>query len=155
MSQRAPAGTKGPKVKGQGASGEHEAAPSAGVDYRLLRQRTLAALSSGRLSRVDVCDAHPELMRAARALGVVTKRACPVCAKARVVIVTYVFGPRLPSGGRCVRDAAERRILAQRNGALCCYEVEVCPECAWNHLQRRFTESPRGKSGLQGSKAQG
>src|SRR5207245_3451809 len=36
------------------------------IDYRLSRRHVLAELRRGRLGRPDVCDAHPELMRAAR-----------------------------------------------------------------------------------------
>ncbi|MGH2729407.1 MAG: DUF5318 family protein, partial [Actinomycetota bacterium] len=36
------------------------------VDYRLARRSVLVALRRGTLHSTDVCDAHPELMRAAK-----------------------------------------------------------------------------------------
>ena len=33
---------------------------------------------------------------------------------------------------------AELRRLARRGRDLACYVVEVCHECAWNHLARTF-----------------
>ena len=90
----------------------------------------------GRLSRLDVCDAHPELMRAARNVGETTVHDCPICEDARLVHVSYVFGPRLPPGGQCISSARELARLSRRADKLTCYVVEVCPECSWNHLAR-------------------
>ncbi len=39
------------------------------VDYTLAKRAKLTELRGGRLSRDDVCDAHPELLRAARNVG--------------------------------------------------------------------------------------
>ena len=35
------------------------------VEYRLARNAVVSDFKKGRLSRLDVCDAHPELLRAA------------------------------------------------------------------------------------------
>jgi hypothetical protein len=92
----------------------------------------------GRLGRLDVCDAHPELLRAARNVGEPTSERCPICDEASVVLVSYVFGSGLPSSGRCVTSKRELAKLDRRAGDLACYVVEVCPECSWNHLARTF-----------------
>jgi hypothetical protein len=110
--------------------------PVGQVDYRLARRAVLAEYRRGRLSRLDVCDAHPELMRAARNVGETTALDCPICEDARLVHVSYVFGPRLPPGGHCISSARELARLSRRADKLTCYVVEVCPECSWNHLAR-------------------
>ena len=109
------------------------------VDYRLSRQRILRQYEGGRLGRLDVCDAHPELMRAARAEGRRTARPCPICEESEVVLVSYAFGKGLPKGGAAVRSKADVARLARKAGEIACYVVEVCPECAWNHLERAFS----------------
>lgn len=96
----------------------------------------------GRLARHEVCDAHPELLRAAREVGDRSSQVCPICVDEHVTLVSYVFGPRLPSYGRCITSKAELRALAERDGELTCYVVEVCPGCAWNHLARTFLLDP-------------
>ena len=92
----------------------------------------------GRLSRPDVCDAHPELLRAARNVGQPTAEDCPICAEAQVVLVSYVFGSRLPPSGHCVTSQRELLKLSRSGRPLACYVVEVCPNCSWNHLARSF-----------------
>jgi hypothetical protein len=108
------------------------------VDYRLARQAVLAEFRKGRLAPHEVCDAHPELRRAARECSEATTQPCPICEDADVVLVTYVFGPRLPAHGRCITSKAELKAFAKRSGDFACYVVEVCPECAWNHLACTF-----------------
>jgi hypothetical protein len=113
-------------------------APAGQIDYRLARRAVLEQVRRGRLGRNEVCDAHPELLRAARNVGQATARECPICEDACVVLVSYVFGSRLPSSGRCISTPEELAKLSRRSGRLDCYVVEVCPECSWNHLARAF-----------------
>lgn len=108
------------------------------IDYRLARQSVLSEFRKGRVARHEVCDAHPELVRAAREVGEETRITCPVCEDAKVVLVSYVFGPRLPAFGRCVTSRRELQKIARRSGSFSCYVVEVCPSCSWNHLARTF-----------------
>jgi hypothetical protein len=112
------------------------------IDYRLARQSVLSEYRKGRLARHEVCDAHPELVRAARELGEPTRLTCPVCEETNVVLVSYVFGPRLPAFGRCITSKKELRAIAKRSGTFSCYVVEVCPSCSWNHLARTFILNP-------------
>jgi len=108
------------------------------IDYRLARRHLVNEYKRGRLSRRDLCDAHPELMRAAHNMGEPTNRLCPICEDADVVLVTFVFGSRLPAHGRCIGSRDELVKLASRSGDRVCYVVEVCPDCSWNHLVRTF-----------------
>jgi hypothetical protein len=112
------------------------------IDYRLARRQRISAFRKGRLGRPDVCDAHPELIRAARNVGQATAEACPICEAADLVHVSYVFGPRMPPSGRCVTSESELRRLSRSGAELVCYVVEVCPACSWNHLCRGYVVSP-------------
>ena len=109
---------------------------TAAVDYRLARNAVLADFRAKRITREDICDAHPELLRAAKA-GQLTDEECPVCEDDDLVHVTYAFGPGLPARGRCVDNIKEMRRLDRAGDELSCYVVEVCPACSWNHLVRR------------------
>lgn len=113
------------------------------VDYRLARASTVSSYRQGELARSEVCDAHPELIRAAREVGTTTTGRCPICdARDELVHVTYVFGPRLPPHGRCISLRGELARLARRPGRHVAYVVEVCRSCDWNHLVRRSTLVP-------------
>ena len=52
------------------------------------------------------------------------------------MLVTYVFGPRLPPYGRCVTSSRELATLNRRADQLAAYVVEACPGCSWHHLLR-------------------
>lgn len=130
------------------------------VEYRLARNAVVKEFGKGRLSRLDICDAHPELLRAARNVGVPLDEVCPICEEVPVVHVTYVFGPRLPSHGRCISSAQELAKLCRRADEVVCYVVEVCPGCAWNHLARMYPAGGRhrhtsdGRAQLRGAMGQ-
>lgn len=106
------------------------------VDHRLARRMLINQVRLGRISRTEVCDAHPELIRAARNVGTPTSADCPICEESKLSIVTYVFGHGLPSSGRCVTTAKEMQQLRNRAGEQTAYVVEACPECRWHHLLR-------------------
>jgi hypothetical protein len=114
------------------------------VDHRLARRMLINQVRVGRIGVDQVCDAHPELIRAARNVGTETTTPCPICEAADLRIVTYVFGPRLPAHGRCVSTAAELRQLSNRPDELTAYVVEACVECRWHHLLRVL---PVGRGG--------
>ena len=105
------------------------------VDYGLARRSALLDLFSGRASAMDVCDAHPYLLRAAKYHGEATAERCPVCRKADLTHVTYTYGDGFggETNGR-VRATAELAALEREHAAFTVYVVEVCRECAWNHL---------------------
>ena len=106
------------------------------VDHRLARRMLISQVKKGRVPLDQVCDAHPELIRAARNVGTQTSTCCPICEEADLKLVTYVFGPRLSAQGRCVSTAKEMRQLNDRAEELSAYVVEACVECRWNHLLR-------------------
>lgn len=112
--------------------------PSATVDYRLARQALVNEFRKGRLARHEVCDAHPELVRAAKGYCEPSRMDCPICEESKVVLVSYVFGPYLPKSGRCILDRTEMAKVTRRKGSYTCYVIEVCPGCSWNHLAQTF-----------------
>ncbi|HXW35993.1 MAG TPA: DUF5318 family protein [Acidimicrobiales bacterium] len=116
------------------------------VEYRLARNAVVSEFQKGRLSKVDVCDAHPELLRAARNVGTPLPEECPICEETNLVHVTYVFGRRLPPNGQCPGSATELARLCRRADEVACYVVEVCPECAWNHLARMYPAGGRHRT---------
>ena len=126
-------------LRGAGAAAE----VAGDVDYRLARNMAVSEFRKGRLSRLDVCDAHPELLRAAANVGEPTREDCPICEETKVRLVSYAFGSRLPPSGTCVTSEKELAKLARGARGLTCYVVEVCSNCSWNHLARSFTVAPR------------
>jgi hypothetical protein len=106
------------------------------VDHRLARRHLINEVRRGRLRADQVCDAHPELLRAARNVGTEASIACPICSKPNLRLVTYVFGSRLPAHGRCVSSRAEMAALDARADDLTAYVVEACIDCRWHHLLR-------------------
>ena len=109
------------------------------VDYRMARRALLRDLRSGLRSVADVCDAHPELVRAARFIGEETKEICPICEGGQLRVLFYTYGKELKGreNGR-VRRRSDLLELRERFGEFACYVVEVCTECSWNHLVRSY-----------------
>lgn len=105
------------------------------VDHRLARRALINEYRRGRLRQDQVCDAHPELIRAAKNVGTAVELPCPICEEHGLRLVTYVFGPRLPAQGRCVSTAKELSMLNRRREELSAYVVEACVECQWHHLR--------------------
>ena len=110
---------------------------SAGVEYRLVRNAAVREVRRGRTLKVDVCDAHPELLRAGRHIGEPVARVCPVCAHRSMRLVSYVYGDALArANGRCITSPSELERLDSTHEEFTRYVVEVCLDCHWNHLQR-------------------
>jgi acyl dehydratase len=109
------------------------------VDYALARRAVLRDLRRGAVTRLDVCDAHPELLRAARNVGEPAPHDCPICGSERVRYVSYVYGDTLKqANGRCITHDSELAKLDASFDEFACYVVEVCLDCGWNHLDRRY-----------------
>lgn len=123
------------------------------VDYRLARNMVVTEYRKGHLSRLDVCDAHPELLRAAADAGTELDEECPICEESKVRLVSYVFGPRLPASGRCVANKKELAKLSALGKDLACYVIEVCAACSWNHLAQAFSLAPKPSAATAGAKA--
>jgi Family of unknown function (DUF5318) len=108
------------------------------VDYALARRATLASVFSGRTTVTDVCDAHPYLLRAAKFHGEATQQACPICRRANLTHVTYVYGDELGRYEGRVKQGRELDEMAAEYAEFRVYVVEVCQSCAWNHLASSY-----------------
>ena len=112
--------------------------PTSEISYELEKRRVLQQYQTGAISTHDVCDAHPDLLRAANNYSFKQSGDCPICSEITLVTVSYVFGPRLPSHGRCVNSKKDLDRIRKRKGSFTCYEVEVCTSCSWNYLTRAY-----------------
>jgi hypothetical protein len=123
------------------------------VDYSLARKATLLAFREGRVSRFDICDAHPDLLRAARFCGTQTPDACPVCDRAGLVLVSYVFSDEFGKNdnGR-VWDQPDIGPLLQMHEVRL-YTVEVCAGCSWNYLRSQVMFSNGRTRRTQGARS--
>jgi hypothetical protein len=104
------------------------------VDYTLAKRSILRDARRGLLALTDICDAHPELLRAARHVGEQASRQCPVCDRDDLRLLAYVYADELKrdNGRVWAIDKALAITASCRNGT--CYIVEVCTRCSWNHL---------------------
>jgi hypothetical protein len=108
------------------------------VDYALAKRATLASLRSGHITMAEVCDAQPYLLRAAKFHGEPTEVGCPVCRRANVTYVTYVYGDELGQYAGRVKRGPELTEMAAEYGEFRVYVVEVCQSCGWNHLATSY-----------------
>lgn len=113
------------------------------IDYRMAKLALLRQIRHGLLSPFDVCDAHPELMRAARHVGEETRQRCPICENTGLRLVLYTYGNELKRANGRVRRRAEIREMREQFGEFVCYIVEVCTSCSWNHLVQSFVTGRR------------
>jgi hypothetical protein len=134
-----------------GADAERGGGALAQIEYRLARERVVKEYRKGRLSKLDICDAQPELLRVAQHLGKETAHDCPICESAKLVHVTFAFGPRLPASGRAVASAAELARLTRGSPSIASYVVEVCTACSWNHLVRLSNTGGRSERAVRPS----
>ena len=104
------------------------------VSYRLLREAAVKRTKTNPLYKEETCDAHPMLLRAAKAIGEPTGRSCDICDQGELVLLRYAFGPRLPAEGKCLETAADQERLAKKTGMFICRVVEVCCVCSWNYM---------------------
>ena len=120
--------------------------PAARVDYSLAKNAVLRAYHAGRASRFDICDAHPDLVRAANYCGERTSDPCPVCDRGPVVLVSYVFSDEFgkQENGRTWDRTNLAPLLKMREARL--YTVEVCPDCSWNHVLSQVVVGHGGAS---------
>ena len=121
------------------------------TDYRMAKRALVREVTRGAVRVEDVCDAHPELLRAARNIGTVTQRSCPICNLAddradvprdeaqTLRTVTYVYGDDLNRrNGHVVWDRSELEGLSASHRSFTAYVVECCLVCGWNHLVESF-----------------
>ncbi|HEV7754634.1 MAG TPA: DUF5318 family protein [Mycobacteriales bacterium] len=115
------------------------------VDYALQRRALLRQVYSGRVGTMEVCDASPYLVRAAKFHGDLTEKPCPVCRREHLWHVNYIYGEQLKTSAGQARPAVELPVLAMSYREFDVYVVEVCRGCAWNHLVEKYT---LGRDGL-------
>lgn len=113
--------------------------PFGSIDYTLAKRALLREFRTGLVSRLDICDAHPELMRAAKYVGEPTTRSCPVCAKFSLRLLAYVFADDLRADNGRVWELKKALTIAAAHRGGSCYVVEVCTDCSWNHLSQAYT----------------
>lgn len=122
------------------------------VDYGLARRSVLAALRRGSLATTDVCDAHPELIRAAKNIGLSRDEVCPICSHEAIRWVRYVYGDELKrNSGRVVYPEEWFAELISNHDEFTCYVVEVCIDCSWNHLVRSYLAGRRFRARAAGT----
>ena len=77
-------------------------------------------------------------MRAAKHVGESASRPCPVCDATDLKLLAYVYGDGLKRNNGRVWKLQEGLSLTASFPGACCYVVEVCPYCSWNHLSEAF-----------------
>jgi len=108
------------------------------VDFTLAKRALIREFRVGLVSRLDICDAHPELMRAARNIGEPTRAECPICEAPGLVHLAYVYADELRQNNGRVWSREEALAVTARCRSGTCYVVEVCTGCSWNHLAEAF-----------------
>ena len=108
------------------------------VDYALQRRALLAAVYAGRVGVMDVCDATPYLLRAAKFHGEPSSVTCPVCRKEPLTLVSWVYGDELKHAAGSARTLDELNRMATLFEEFSVYVVEVCRTCSWNHLVQSY-----------------
>ena len=114
------------------------------VDYSLQRRALLAEVYSGRTGTMEVCDASPYLLRAAKFHGTPTDVTCPVCRKEALTHVSWVYGDELKHAAGSARTTEELVRMANLFEEFTVYVVEVCRTCSWNHLVQSYVLGTRG-----------
>lgn len=106
------------------------------VSHALQRRHTLEALRSPQvdLSAPTACDADPMLVRAAMHHGESLNHDCPVCESPRLALLRHAFGHQLGQYSGRIRTLDELEEMEHQFGEFHVYEVEVCPDCLWNHI---------------------
>ncbi|BDQ39427.1 DUF5318 family protein [Cutibacterium granulosum] len=110
------------------------------VSHALQRRRALEQLWSPQvdLNAPTQCDADPMLVRAALHHGEPREEPCPVCESPQLVLLRYTFGSQLGQFSGRIRTVAELEEMEHEFGEFRVYEVEVCPDCGWNHVLTHY-----------------
>lgn len=106
------------------------------IDYALQRRSALESLRRpGReVARLDVCDADPMLVRAAKHHGEPARVPCPVCESDGLVNLQYTFGDQLGQFSGRIKATSDLEEMAHEFGEFKVVVVEVCQACNWNHM---------------------
>lgn len=117
------------------------------VDYALRKRALLAEVRTGMASLMDVCDANPYLLRAAKFHGQPSDLVCPVCGKEKLTLVSWVYGDELRHAQGSARSPHELARMAGLFNEFQVFEVEVCRRCSWNHLVQSYVLGQAGVGG--------
>src|SRR5215217_9138430 len=101
------------------------------VDYALQRRAVLASVHSGRVGIMDVCDASPYLLQAAKFHGQPSEIDCPICRKEALIRVCWVYGNALKHAAGSARQPDELDRIANLFAEVTVYVVEVYVSCRW------------------------
>jgi Family of unknown function (DUF5318) len=129
------------------------------VDYSLQKRALLRDVRNGRVGTLEVCDASPYLLNAAKFHGEPTDERCPVCRRENLTLVHYIYGDELRHSAGQARKLGELPALAATLGEFQVFVVEVCRACAWNHLAQQYllgrdalqSDAPTGDGALASS----
>ena len=128
----------------------HFAAMLSVTDYALARRAVLRDFRRGALTRLDVCDAHPELMRAAQCIGTELDDECPVCGATNLRLVSYVYGDKLKqANGRAISNDARAREARRSRATSSPVTTSRCASsaggttCAGSHSTAACTRAER------------
>lgn len=109
------------------------------IDYSLQRRAKLSTLFNGGATHMDdVCDADRYTLLAAKHHGEPAGRACPVCRKHELVLLSYVFGDELGQYSGRIKSRKDIEQMAHEHGEIRIYVLEVCKSCSWNHLVESY-----------------
>lgn len=129
---------------GSGARRRKKKEPLGVIDYTLAKRALIRKARHGMVSTFELCDAHPELMRAAKHVGEPATSDCPVCDKPDLKLLAYVFADSLHGNSGRVWSLQRALMITARVTGAACYVVEVCTNCQWNHLAETFTARTAG-----------
>ncbi|HEX9891361.1 MAG TPA: DUF5318 family protein [Actinomycetota bacterium] len=118
--------------------GKRPGYPLGVINFTLAKRAVLREYRRGMISRLDICDAHPELMRAAENVGEDVRDDCPVCEEPRLRRLAYVYADELKRDNGRVWTLKEALAITAKCRSGTCYVVEVCTGCSWNHLAEAF-----------------
>ena len=100
------------------------------IDYTLAKRALIRDFQVGLLSKLEICDAHPELLRAARYLGEDATQPCPVCQRHELRLLAYVFAEGLKRDSGRAFDVQEGLDLAEKQCGGACYVVNLSTSCS-------------------------
>ena len=84
-----------------------------------------------------MCDAHPELIRAARNVGERAGTSARSAEAATSTTCPTSTATAQQANGRCLSYPGELEKLGAKHDEFDRYVVEVCTDCRWNHLGAR------------------
>lgn len=106
------------------------------LSYEWQRRNTLREFAAGKRSKQELCDAEFILVAASEFHGTPSARSCPICASTRMRNVLWVYGEDLQRASGSARTEEEIRRFLAEGKEVTVHEVEVCPDCKWNHILR-------------------